>query len=128
MLIDETRYTKNRIVLAYAEIRYNVGLFVSRFMEERGMTEGVWRPLFYWAYGSEGRYNCLIEPELGKRIREETLQQFFMYLSQYKGKGSYVGHFYWSVPVAYQISSRLKFVQRWVKKQSMTRYRRNKEL
>ena len=54
-----------------AEIRYRTGNKIRDFMEERDLTDGIWRPLFRWAYGSESAYNCLIDPELGARVREE---------------------------------------------------------
>ena len=114
-------YTKNPFMLWYAEARYKVGNLISDFMVEHNLTEGFWYPLHYWAYGSEGAYNCLIMPELRKVIRAETKRHFFMYLTQYRdppGKKPYAGQFKVSIPIIWEVYRRVPFVYNWAKRQS----------
>lgn len=66
------RYTINPLRSGYGWVRLHVGERLSDYMVKHDLTEGRWRPLAEWAWGSEGAYNCIILPTLGGVIRWET--------------------------------------------------------
>lgn len=63
-------YTKNPFVLWYAETLYWVSYKIQSFMEKHTNEKPEW--LFGWLYSAEARYNCTIEPLLGKKVRSEN--------------------------------------------------------
>jgi len=72
-------YTTNPIVLAYADLRRSVGFWVSHRTEGWGSYTGWRRKLWEFGIDTEGDYNCLIEPLLGKTIKWEKKQHKAMY-------------------------------------------------
>ena len=116
-----TEYTTNKLILAYAEVRYRVGLKVKYFMQEHNLTSGFWILPHHWSVDSEGRYNCLIEPELGRRIKAESRREFFMLLTQY-GPGKSLYRYEWSVPFVWQFYSRIPALYNWATRQNRIAY------
>jgi len=66
------RYTRNPFRLAWGALRYNVGNRVDHFLEKLGVENGWLRK---WSYSSESAYNCIILPELGRKVRTERRQE-----------------------------------------------------
>lgn len=57
---------------------------VSELMQEHDLTEGRWEPIFYWVYAAEGRYNCTVDPDLGRRVRWQRRLDFWADVVYYK--------------------------------------------
>lgn len=50
------------------------------------MTGGKWSALFKFMYSAESRYNCMIDPELGERIRLEAQMERWTRFVYRKGR------------------------------------------
>jgi hypothetical protein len=75
-MTDQTKYTKNSLVLIYAEIRYRSGIWLGRRIpKDWADAGGIREAILRWGYSSESRYNCLIEPLLGRVVKYQNREE-----------------------------------------------------